>query len=60
MFVVEVANLANHEKTIPLEWIDVENACMKEEFLAYARPLIQGELAPMYKDGLPCHLAKIK
>ena len=60
MGVVEVANLANHEKTIPLEWIDVENACMKEEFLAYARPLIQGELAPMYKDGLPCHLAKIK
>lgn len=59
MRAVEIEKLANREKTVPLEWIDAENACMKEEFLAYARPLIQGELSPIYKDGLPCHFRKI-
>ena len=57
--IVEVAKLANHEKCIPVEWIDAENACMREEFLTYARPLIMGELQPIYVDGLPCHLPKI-
>jgi 6-phosphofructokinase 1 len=56
MDLVEVDRLANHEKTIPAAWIDEENACMKEEFLAYVKPLIQGELTPVYKDGLPSHL----
>ena len=56
--IVAVEKLANHEKCIPLEWIDVENATMKEEFISYAKPLIQGELTPIYKDGLPCHLCK--
>lgn len=55
--VVEVEKLANHEKCIPAEWIDEENACMRAEFLSYARPLIQGELTPMYADGLPRHLS---
>jgi 6-phosphofructokinase 1 len=59
MRAVEIDKLANHEKTVPLEWIDEENACMKAEFLAYAKPLIQGELTPIFKDGLPCHLRKI-
>ena len=59
MRAVEIEKLANHEKTVPLEWIDEENACMKAEFLAYAKPLIQGELTPIFRDGLPCHLRKI-
>ena len=57
---VEVSKLANSEKTVPLEWIDLDNACMREEFIAYAKPLIQGELTPMYKGGLPCYLRKIQ
>ena len=56
---VEVEKIANHEKCIPAEWIDEENACMRAEFLAYARPLILGELTPMYADGLPRHLPKL-
>ena len=56
--IVAVEKLANHEKCIPLEWIDVENATMKEAFITYAKPLIQGELTPIFKDGLPCHLCK--
>ena len=31
---------------------------MKEEYLNYARPLIMGELNPIYKNGLPSHLVR--
>lgn len=55
---VDVEKLANHEKCVPLAWIDAENATMRAEFLDYARPLIQGELPPIYKKGLPCHLSR--
>lgn len=53
---VEVERLANHEKRIPAEWIDEENARMREAFTEYALPLIRGELSPYYKNGLPCHI----
>ena len=29
---------------------------MTDEFLAYARPLIQAELTPLYIAGLPHHI----
>ena len=56
--VYDIHNIANVEKKIPLEWIDQENNQMKEEFLEYARPLIIGELQPIFKDGLPVHLVR--
>lgn len=56
---VEAEKIANREKCVPKEWIDEENARMREEFLTYAKPLILGELAPIYVDGLPRHLPKI-
>jgi 6-phosphofructokinase 1 len=54
----DIHDIANVEKKIPLEWIDEENKQMKEEFIKYAKPLIQGELAPIFKDGLPVHLIR--
>ena len=54
----DIHNIANVEKKIPLEWIDIENNQMKDEFLEYARPLIIGELTPIFKDGLPQHLVR--
>ena len=54
----DIHNIANVEKKIPLEWIDTENNQMKDEFLEYARPLIIGELTPIFKDGLPTHLVR--
>lgn len=54
----DIHNIANVEKKVPLEWIDVENNQMKEEFLEYARPLIMGELTPIFKNGLPTHLVR--
>ena len=31
---------------------------MKQEFIDYAKPLIMGELTPIYKDGVPVHLIR--
>ena len=56
--VYDIHNIANVEKKVPLEWIDTNNHQMKEEFIKYARPLIIGELTPIYKDGVPMHLIR--
>ena len=53
---VDIDKMANYEKQVPIEWIDIFNASMLPPFMEYARPLIQGELAPIYVDGLPQHL----
>ena len=54
----DIHNIANIEKKIPIEWIDIKNNNMKEEFIKYARPLIQGELLPIFKNGVPTHLVR--
>ena len=54
----DIHDIANVEKKVPLEWIDTKNNQMKEEFIKYAKPLIQGELIPFFKDGLPEHLVR--
>ena len=56
--IYDIHDIANVEKKIPLEWIDEKNHQMKNEFLEYARPLIIGELTPIFKDGLPQHLVR--
>ncbi len=56
--IYEIDAIANVEKKVPLEWIDLENNTLKEEFINYARPLIMGELEPIYKNGLPAHLIR--
>lgn len=52
----DIHKIANFEKKIPMEWINAYHTDLTPEFLAYARPLVQGELPPMYIDGLPRHL----
>ena len=56
--VYDIHDIANVEKKIPDEWIDKENKGMNNEFIEYAKPLIMGELTPIYKDGLPQHLVR--
>ncbi len=51
-----VSEIANFEKKVPLEWIDVNNEMMLPVFLDYARPLIQAELTPIYVEGQPYHI----
>ena len=56
--VAPVDEIANYEKSIPVSWIDTENWDLREEFLAYARPLIMGEISQTYENGLPKHISK--
>ncbi len=56
--IYDIHNIANIEKKIPLEWINTKENQMNKEFLNYARPLIQGELLPIFKNGVPTHLIR--
>ena len=56
--VYDIHNIANIEKKVPIDWIDTKNNMLKNEFIEYAKPLIQGELLPIFKDGLPVHLIR--
>lgn len=53
----DIRSIANGEKTIPLEWINAEQNDITEEFLQYVRPLICGEVLPVFENGLPKHLS---
>ena len=54
----DIHDIANVEKKVPDSYIDKENKQITDEFIKYARPLIMGELIPIYKDGLPSHLLR--
>lgn len=54
----DIHMIANREKPVPDEWITEDGRGLTEEFLRYARPLIMGELQPLYIDGLPGHLVR--
>ena len=49
----DVNSICNQEKKVPLEWITKDGTDVSEEFLTYARPLIQGTPAIPLKNGLP-------
>ena len=51
-----ISDVANLEKKVPLDWITEDGIGMKQEFLNYARPLIQGELTPFFVNGLSHHI----
>ena len=51
-----IKNIANLEKKVPLAWLNDDQTGVKEEFLVYAKPLIQAELTPIYVEGLPHHI----
>ena len=53
---VDVHKCANFEKKVPMEWINNYRNGMTQDFINYARPLIQAELTPIYIDGLPRHI----
>lgn len=53
---VDISEIANFEKKIPLEWINEDHTDMLPPFIDYARPLIQAELPPFFVDGLPYHI----
>jgi len=54
----DIHNIANGEKKVPLEWITEDGRGVTEEMIEYIRPLIMGEVLPIYVDGLPVHLTR--
>ena len=53
-----VDRICNQEKMVPRQWLTAEGTDVKEEFLSYLRPLIQGEIWPPAEDGLPKFLVR--
>ena len=56
---VNLTDVANTEKKVPLEWIKKDGTGLTEDFIKYALPLIQGESRPPMEDGVP-RFAKLK
>lgn len=50
---VPVGEVANHEKTVPLDWITPDGHDVTEEMMAYLKPLILGETNLKYDNGIP-------
>ena len=50
------ANVANHVKYFPTEWINAEGNNVTDDALAYFLPLIQGEPKLLTENGLPKHV----
>ena len=50
----DVNEICNQEKVVPAEWIAPDGHDVTEDFVRYARPLIQGNVnVPLGEDGLP-------
>ena len=54
-----LAEVANYEKKVPLEWINAEHNGVTKEFIDYALPLIQGTPERPTEFSLPRY-AKLK
>ena len=50
---VDLHDVANKEKKVPLEWITSDGTGLTKEFIDYALPLIQGETKQVKEYGLP-------
>jgi len=57
-----LGDIANVENLVPRDWIDESGFLPNEKFVAYARPLIEGEVKVPTEGGLPRYveLAKVR
>lgn len=49
------AEIANVTRTFPREWITPDGNQVKDEAICYFKPLIQGEVLPTMRNGMPVH-----
>ena len=49
----DVNVICNQEKCVPAAWITADGSDVTEDFIRYARPLIQGEVIVPTEDGVP-------
>lgn len=52
----EIKNIANEAKPVPREWINEAGNDVTREMIDYLSPLIQGETAVAYENGLPRYM----
>lgn len=55
-FSIPIEQIANHEKKIPLSWINKAGNDVTPELMNYLTPLIQGEVNVRYQNGIPMHI----
>lgn len=53
---VDISEVANQEKKVSKEWINSDGNGVTKEMLDYLKPLIQGEIANLYVDGIPKYM----
>ena len=56
----DIHHIANVERPLPAEWISKDGCNVNEGYIKYARPLIMGELIPLFVNGVPHHLVRKK
>ena len=56
MQAMDVNEVCNQEKKVPLSWITRNGSDMGQEFMDYALPLIQGEPDRPMEHGIPKYL----
>ncbi|MCR4924247.1 MAG: 6-phosphofructokinase [Lachnospiraceae bacterium] len=54
----DIHAIANVERPVPDEWITEDGCGLNIGYERYARPLIMGELTPLFVNGLPRHLVR--
>ena len=54
----DIHAIANVERPVPAEWIPEDGCDVNEGYINYARPLIMGELQPLFVNGVPRHLVR--
>ena len=52
---IGLEKVANIERKLPREWINAAGNYVKDNFIRYARPLIEGEVTLPMQNGLPAY-----
>ena len=60
-YLVNLSDVANVEQKVPRDWINERGNGITQDFIAYALPLIQGDIQMKKELGLPkfCNLKKV-
>lgn len=53
---IDISTIANAVRSVPLNFINERGNFVTDECLEYILPLIKGETAPKYENGLPVHI----
>ena len=56
---IPLTSVANYESKVPVEWIGEDGCSVKQEFIDYLLPLVQGEPPRVLENSMP-RFAKLK